>query len=104
VSLRRTYHAAEALQPGRPLRDPVLVDDNQDRRFLAAVGVAFRGLRSRLHPHVPMILNPRFRESGPDEVMHLVDMVCGASGAYLKGNREWHDLIRSRCVGLMSLP
>lgn len=104
VSLRSTYHAAEAAHPERPLRDPICVDNNQDRRFLAAVGTAFHGLRSRLHPGVAMVRNPRFRGSKPDEVMHLVDMVCGATGSWVDGNREWFDLICGRCLDVTRLP
>lgn len=103
ASLRATYHAAEALRPERPLRDPILVDDNEDQRFLEAIRVAFHGLRSNLHPGGAMVRSPRFRGSRPDEVMQLVDMICGAVGAAIDGDTRWYDLIRSRCVGMTEL-
>ena len=96
--------AGEAAHPDRPLQDPLVVDDNQDRKFLKAIQVAFQGLRSELHPNVPMVRSPRFRGSAPDEVLHLADMVCGATGAYLTGDARWYKLIKSRCVGLTTLP
>jgi hypothetical protein len=100
--LRQVYHQAE--QSIRPLRDPVLVDDNGDKGFLKAIRIAFRGLQSQLHPGVPMVSNPRFRGSATDEVMHLVDMVCGAAGACLDGDSTCYDLIKPKCMGLMRLP
>ena len=100
ASLRGTYHADEATHPERPLRDPIIVDDNKDRRFLDTIQIAFQGLRSNLHPHIGMVRNPRFRGSDPDEMMQLVDMVCGASGACVDGDRRWYNLIRQRCVGM----
>jgi hypothetical protein len=102
VYLRDVYHKAE--KPERPLHDPILVDDNADRRYLGAIRTAFRGLRSRLHPDVPMVRKPRFRASGPDEMMQLVDMVCGVVGDSIDGNPTWYDLIRERCLGVIRLP
>ena len=102
--LHDIYLAAQATQPGRPFHDPVLVDDNRDRRFLAIVRREFRGLTSRLYPGSSLVRNPRFRGSQPDAVMQLVDMVCGAAGCFLDGDREWFELIESRCLMLMRLP
>ena len=104
VSLRSILHEAETACPEHPLREPICVDDNQDKKFLETVKIAFQGLRSKLHPDVPMASPPRFRASKPDPVMHLVDMVCGASGAMIDGNSEWYDLVKSRCVDLVRLP
>jgi hypothetical protein len=102
--LRSTYHEAEAARPKQPLRDPILVDDNQDQNFLEAIRVAFHGLQSKLHPSIAMVRNPRFRGSKRDEVMHLTDMVCGAAGAFVDGNSTWYNLIKPRCLGLTRLP
>lgn len=103
VSLRHTYHAAEALHPERPLRDPILVDDNMDQSFLEAIRYAFHGLRSNLRPGLAMVRKPRFRDSKSDEVIQLVDMVCGAAGSAIDGDTRWYDLIRSRCIGMTTL-
>lgn len=100
--LRRAYHQAE--RPERPLRDPILVDDNRDPKFLAAIHIAFHCLKSQLHPGLAMVLPPRFRDSQPDEVMQLVDMVCGATGAAIDGNPTWYNFIKGRCLGLICLP
>lgn len=102
VDLRSVYHSAEI--PACPLREQIIVDDNGDKSFLKSIGVAFRGLRSRLHPSFPMTTNPRFRGSKADEVMHLVDMVCGATGAFIDGDPSWYDMVKERCVGLTRLP
>lgn len=102
VCLRQVYHQSEQLN--RPLRDQLWVDNNGDEGFLKAIRLAFRGLRSQLHPGAPMVCNPRFRESASDEVMQLVDMACGAAGAYLDGESKWFDLIKTKCLGLMQLP
>jgi hypothetical protein len=104
VSLRSAYHEAEAVHPDRPLQDPLIVDDNQDKNFLETIRAAFQGLRSRTHPEIPMIRSPRFRGSKPDEVLHLVDMICGAAGAFIDGNSAWYDVIKPRCLGLTRLP
>lgn len=100
--LRSVYRQAES--PAHPLREPILVDDNEDQSFLKAIAAAFRGLRSPLHPNAGLVGKPRFRGSAPDEVMQLVDMICGATGAYLDGDPTWYELIQERCVGLIRLP
>src|SRR5437016_5899141 len=100
--LHKVYLQAE--QADRPLRDQLLVDDNGDRDFLAAIERAFRSLKSLLHPRAAMVLKPRFRASHSDEVMQLADMVCGASGASIDGDSMWYNLIADRCVGLSRIP
>ncbi len=102
VCLKPAYLAAET--GDRPLRDPVFVDDNGDKDFLEAVKTAFRGMKSRLHPGYPMIANPKFRRSKPDEAMQLVDMICGATGAYIDKHPYWFEVIKPRCLGLIQLP
>jgi len=104
ASLWSTYLKAELGKPDKPLRDPIWVDNNQDKRFLEAIRLAFHGLTSRLHPGIALVRNPRFRGSKADEVMHLVDMVCGAAGRFVDGDSEWFDLIAERCVDLTQLP
>ena len=103
-SLCGTYHDAEDAQPERLLKEPILVDNNGNRNFLAAIRDAFRGLRSKRHPGISMVKTPRFRDSRPDEVMQLADMVCGAAGASLQGKLQWYELIKGRCVRLTLLP
>ena len=100
--LRSTYHEMERLS--HPLREQILVDDNGDQGFLLRIEDAFRALQSRLHPNTPMVRKPRFRGSAPDEVMQLVDMVCGAAGAAIDGDDTWYKMIRERCLGLLCLP
>ena len=102
VSLRPLYLKVET--PERSLREPIFVDDNGDGKFLKAIGAAFRELKSNLHPKSPMVRNPKFRGSGPDEVMQLVDVICGAAGAAINGDTRWFEIISQRCEGFDRLP
>jgi Protein of unknown function (DUF3800) len=94
----------EAEKVAHPLRDLVVVDRNDDKKFLDAIRTALRGLQSRFHPGIPLTQNPRFRASHPDEVIQLVDMVCGATGAHLAGDVTWYKMIERCCIGLMRIP
>lgn len=99
VNLRETLHEAEAARcaaEGRDmlLREPIVVDDNRDRDMLAAVGHAFRALRSARDPNAILTNKPEFRDSEKDESVQLADMVMGAIGAHLDGNSQWYDYIR----------
>ncbi len=100
--LKSTYLEAEC--PDRSLREPILVDDNDDQSFLKTVNKAFGGLKSRLRPNSPMTIAARFRGSKSDEVMHLADMICGAAGAFVDGEKYWYGLVKCRCAGEVLLP
>ncbi|MBL8796633.1 MAG: DUF3800 domain-containing protein [Planctomycetia bacterium] len=102
VDLRQSYLAVES--PARPLHEPVWVDRNDDRHFLDAIATALRGLHSRHHPAVPLTGKPKWRKSHPDVVMQLVDMVCGAAVAHVKGDSTWFKIVEDRCLGLTPLP
>ena len=86
ATLRSTYLSAyeSKLAAGQsgPLNELVVVDDNEDRDFLAMVRETFRGLGRSCEPPIFLIGKVRFRGSGPDELIQLVDMVCGAVGAF----------------------
>ncbi|AWM39541.1 hypothetical protein GobsT_21210 [Gemmata obscuriglobus] len=102
-SLRTTYVSAQAALATTgsrsPLKDLVVVDDNKDADFLDAVKVAFRGLGSACEPKQFLIGKVRFRGSEPDELVQLVDMVCGAYGAHEDGDSTWYQMIATRDVG-----
>jgi hypothetical protein len=109
TDLKETYRQAEAeraaaLKKPAALNDLVVVDDNQDRKFLAEIKKAFRALASGVRPGGKLIGKVKFRDSGPDDMLQLVDMVLGAGGAKLDGDDTWYDLISSKCVGLTSIP
>jgi hypothetical protein len=105
TDLKATYVKAEA-EKSQSLRKPaalnelVVVDDNQDRKFLAEIKRTFRGLASAVCPGGKLVGKVKFRDSGPDEMLQLVDMILGATGAKFDGNDAWFDLISSKCVGL----
>jgi hypothetical protein len=102
-SLRQTYleahRAMVAAGHGDRLDELVVVDNNGDKRFLAMVRETFRGLGSACVPPVFLIGKVRFRGSGPDELIQLVDMVCGAFGAHQDGDSTWYEMIERRNVG-----
>jgi hypothetical protein len=94
--LRPTYLAAEMEKDGQ-LREPVVVDDNRDHAFLDVVKRQFRALPSRKYPSAKLVGRVSFRDSGPDEMLQLVDMVCGATGAFMDSSHdEWYGLIADR--------
>ena len=94
--LRATYHRAEEGKE-TPLKELVVVDDNTDKDFLAIVKKQFRGMKSKISPESSMIGRVIFRGSDPDEMIQLVDLVCGASGALTDGSdRRWYDMIAER--------
>jgi hypothetical protein len=86
-----------------PLNELVVVDDNGDKRFLARIRETFRGLGRTCLPPVYLIGKVRFRGSAPDELIQLVDMVCGAAGAHLDGDSTWYNLIASRDLGILQI-
>jgi hypothetical protein len=108
ATLRGVYHAEEearaAAGRNRPLGELVVVDDNQDREFLAVIREKFGELTSARHPRVPLVGKVKFRGSRPDELLQLADMVCGAVGTYLDGDETWYRLIASRDLGITRIP
>lgn len=99
ASLRPTYLQAQQASGGS-LNELVVVDDNGDRNFLAMVRDSFRGLGSASQPRLYLIGKVRFRGSGPDELLQLADMVCGAYAAHLDGTSDWFRRIEERQVGV----
>jgi len=94
--LRPTYLAAEMEKDGH-LREPVIVDDNGDNAFLEVVKRQFRALPSRKYPSGKLVGKVSFQNSAPDEMLQLVDMVCGATGALIDSRHdEWYGLIAHR--------
>ena len=81
-----------------------MVDDNRDRVFLDAIEQKFRGLRSEIHGGVLFVRKVKFGGSGPDELLQLADMACGAVSAHLHGDSAWHKMIDSRTLGVKRYP
>jgi hypothetical protein len=46
----------------------------------------------------------KFRGSGPDELIQLADMVCGAVADHLDGDLTYFDLISARSLGITRIP
>lgn len=96
ANLRQAYHEAEELRR-EPLRELVVVDDNQDRTFLRIVKAQFRSLRSRTFPDQSMTDKINFRKSSPLAMLQLADMVCGVTGDLLDGkDPSFYEMIRGR--------
>jgi hypothetical protein len=108
ATLRPTYRGEEEARAAaghdRPLNELVVVDDNQDKRFLDVLKRKFRELTSARHPGHSLVGKVKFRGSGPDELLQLADMVCGAVGAHLDGDSTWYKLIAARCLGITPIP
>lgn len=105
LSLAKTLHpkylAEEAT--GRRLREQFVVDDNRDKRFLAAIKNAFGGLPSFSRPKEKLVRSVRFQRSHSTPLLQVADMACGATAAYLDGHGEWYKLIQSRCLSVDQL-
>jgi len=64
----------------------------------------FRELRSRVHPGAPLVGKLKFRGSGPEELIQLADMVCGAVGDFLEGDPSYYQIISARDLGITRIP
>jgi hypothetical protein len=109
VTLRPAYRAEEetraaATGTNRPLGELVVVDDNQDREFLAVIKKEFRQLASACRPGAPLVGKVKFRGSGSDELIQLADMLSGAVAAHLDGESTWYRLIAVRGLGITRIP
>jgi hypothetical protein len=82
----------------------VVVDDNQDQKLLATIKKAFGGLASGCRPRASLVGKVKFRGSGPDELIQLADMVCGAVAAHLDGDSVWYRMIGRCCLGITPIP
>jgi Protein of unknown function (DUF3800) len=107
--LRDVYLRAEQLKGttrGKPslLDELVVVDNNQDKGFLAQIKKTFRALASGWRDGGKLVGKVKFRGSKPDEMLQLVDMVLGAVGGHLAGNSTWYNLIASRSLEVIRLP
>jgi hypothetical protein len=109
VSLRGVYLEEEirrAAETGRnrPLNELVVVDNNRDRRFLTVIKQKFREQRSGVRPGASLVGKVKFRGSGPEELIQLADMVCGAVGDCLAGDATCYDVIAARDLGITRIP
>ena len=75
--LRPVYLRAQATSV-RPIKEPVFLDDNRDRRFLATVKSQFRGLKTGIPGRSSLIGAVAFHGSRADEMIQLIDIICGS--------------------------
>lgn len=94
--LRPIYYQAEECRES-PLKELIVVDNNDDKQFLAMIKQQFRAIKSKRRPGSSMIGKVGFRGSEVHEMIQLADMVCGAAGAYIDGDdATWYHKIASR--------
>ena len=99
ATLRPTLLNSRGNSAGRgPAKELLILDDNGDRRFLKIVARAFRDVGKACDPPVSCIGKVKFRDSGPEELLQLADMVCGATVAHGNGSGEWYRRIEMRDV------
>lgn len=108
-SLRNVYLEEEARRAAagggnRPLSELVVVDDNQDGKFLALIKRKFRELRSGVRPGSPLVGKVKFRGSGPEELIQLADMICGVVGDCLAGDAPCYNIVAERDLGITRIP
>ncbi len=108
-SLRGVYLAEETRRVKEaggdyPLSELVIVDDNKDGKFLKIIKQKLRELRSGVRAGSPLVGKVKFRGSGPEELIQLVDMVCGAVGDYLDGDGTCYNIIAARDLGITHIP
>ncbi len=109
ATLRATYCGEEARRAAiegndHPLNELVVVDDNQDGKFLTVIKKKFREMASGVRAGSPLVGKVKFRGSGPNELIQLADMVCGAVGAHLDGDSMCYEIISARSLGIARIP
>lgn len=80
-------------------KELIVVDDNQDQKFLKIIEEQFRALGQAEKTSVYLVSKVKFRNSAPDELIQLADMVCGAVGWGMDGNDNWYKMISERHLG-----
>lgn len=86
------------------LNELVVVDDNKDSKFLDVIKRKFREIRSEVRKGAPLVGKVKFKGSGPEELIQLADMVCGAVGAHLDGEERWYNVISHNDLGITLIP
>lgn len=84
VALRPLYIRQEESR-GEPLRERVVVDNNDSPRFLNAIRGQFMGLKSPHYESRSLVTRPDFRKSHKEPWLQLADMICGAVGSWTDG-------------------
>ncbi len=80
AALMRPVYLGSQAQSAKLAKEPVIVDNNSDGKFLATVKKQFRGLKSDVPGRSSLIGRVAFRDSEADEMIQLIDMICGAVG------------------------
>jgi hypothetical protein len=96
--LRLVYLEAE-VDARSPARELVIVDNNDDRDFLALVKQQFRVMESSKKPGQSLLGKVKFEDSAKLAMLQLADMICGVVGTMREGaESNFYDMIRDRDV------
>lgn len=114
IHLACAFHLSNCLAPvydklelerGEAINEIVVLDDNQDKKFLRAVQTEICRPTSAIIRGRKHVKNVRFQHSGPDEMLQLADMVVGVTGDFLAGKSEdLYDIIKPRCLKIVTIP
>jgi hypothetical protein len=104
VYLEEEARRATAEVRSHPLNELVIVDNNQDRKFLSVIKQKFRELGSGTSPGSPLVGKVKFRGSGSEELIQLADMICGAVGNYLDGDPTYYRIFSAKDLGITRIP
>jgi hypothetical protein len=96
VLLRPEYKARWLADQHGYRKETVVVDENKDRSYLAALSGAFRPLGCAEVPAVTLVGKVKFDDGQSEVLLQLADMLCGAVYDSLGGNDTWLDRVKSR--------
>jgi len=89
--LRPVYSDRFDADPVSYRKERVTIDDNEDQDFLTTAKDSFRNLGTRDLPRRVLVGRVTFSSSGPEDMLQLADMLCGAVGAMLDGDDSWYS-------------
>lgn len=102
--LRPVYSDRFDADPVSYRKERVTLDDNQDQEFLTIAKDSFRTLGTRDVPRRVLVGRVTFSNSGPEDMLQLADMLCGAVGAMLDGDDSWYRIVAARDLTTWRFP
>lgn len=102
--LRPVYSGRFDSDPASYRKERVTLDDNEDQDYLTIAKDSFRNLGTRDLPRRVLVGRVTFSSSGPEDMLQLADMLCGAVGAMLDGDDSWHSMVAERGLTTWSFP
>lgn len=97
------YRIAEACK-GSPLNERVSADHTNDPVYFGHLRAAFLSLKSERKSGAGLVKSVKPVKSHADDLIQLVDMVCGAVGRSLDGDRELYRIIQGKRIDVIEWP